>query len=111
ELARLGIAEPGRVLVERQAGGALALQHLLHALAAERDVPLGVARVEPLSHLGPRPVARDEAELRVEPVARRAVVVRPTLLRGDDLDRLAVLQPRRERDHDAIDPCPPATVP
>ena len=87
-------------------GPALALQQLLHRLAATRDRLVGGERIEPGAHLGLGAMAREEAQFGVEPVARR-----PAFLGGCHLDCLAVLERRVQRHHHPVDTGAPATVP
>ena len=89
EIVELGEARLRGDRVELERGHARALQLALDHRAPVRDRLLELLRLEPLPHLGARAVAVHVAELGVQPVARRAA-----LLRRDDLDPLAVLEQR-----------------
>ncbi|WP_238361252.1 hypothetical protein [Burkholderia thailandensis] len=101
QLVRRLEAELRREVLEIHRRLALALQRLFDERATVRDVLLLIDRVEPRAHLLARARAAQIAELRIEPVARRAA-----LLHRDDLDRLAVRERRVERHHRAVDARP-----
>src|SRR5205814_4276206 len=91
----------GRRLAEPQAG-----ELLLHDLAAADDVLLALLPAEPLADLLAGMVGLDVVEVRVQPVAARALGG----LRGDDLDDLAVLELVVEADQPTIDLAADAAV-
>ena len=96
----VGLLEAGfrgnRIEVHRRRAGAGELA--LDGRPAVRERFLELLRLEPLTHLRPRAVARHVTQLGIDPVARG-----PADLRGNDLDPLAVLERGVERDHRAID--------
>ena len=99
EVVDFVVLEVGGEIVQLHPVDVQSLERLFDQLPAADDVLVALLPAEPLADFFARVGGVDEAEVRVQPIARGSA----RSLRGDDLDDVAITQPGIQRHQPAVD--------